>query len=315
MPHDTIPALYNGRRYHAYNDWAKRRHGGRIQKVSLDAGFTCPNRDGSRGTGGCTYCNNRGFTPGYLRGLNDLEQQLETGLEFVKRRYPDSIGYLAYFQAYSNTYGELSQLRQLYERALSHSDISGLAIGTRPDCLSDETLDYLAELAQKYRIELEIGIESCDDQVLNRCNRGHTFAETVDAMQRAAQRGLYVTGHLLLGLPGETRQTVQAGAKQLAKLPLNSLKFHQLQVVKGTQLAREWRQDPAQIPLLSMDDYLDWVVDVLEYLPPQTTVQRLGSEVPERMRLSEGWQLRIGDLPALLDAALERRQSWQGRQT
>lgn len=309
----SIPEIFGGRRYHAYNDWVKRHYGGRLQKISLNAGFTCPNRDGNRGVGGCTYCNNRGFIPSYLRGMDDLDAQLATGLEFVKRRYPESIGFLAYFQAYSNTYGELNRLCELYERVLRYPDITGLVIGTRPDCLGDNVLDYLATLSQSYQIELEIGIESCNDDVLFACNRGHTFAETVDALNRAAQRSLFVTGHLLLGLPGETRHSIQNGARQLARLPLSSLKFHQLQIVKGTRLAQVWRQDPQQVPLLSREDYLDWVIDMMEYLPQHMTIQRLGSEVPERMRVSTDWNPRVYDFPTLLDAVLTERNTWQGR--
>jgi len=284
-----------------------------MQKISLDADMTCPNRDGTKGLGGCTFCNNLGFTPGYLQGMDDLTRQIDTGLEFVKRRYPGTRKFLAYFQTYSNTYAGLPKLRELYGRVLSHPEIHGIVVGTRPDCLSDDALDYLAALSQQHIVELEIGIESCDEDVLRLCNRGHGFAETADALERAARRGLFVTGHLLLGLPGETRETVIAGAGKLAQLPISALKFHQLQVVKGTQLANQWRADPASVPLLDIDTYLQWVVDTLERLPPDVRIQRLGSEVPERLRLSAGWNKRIGELPTLLDAALAARDTWQGR--
>ncbi len=312
-PDGAHAQIFHDRRYHAYNDWVRQAHGGRIQKVSLDAGMTCPNRDGAKGLGGCTFCNNLGFTPGYLEGMSDLLRQLDTGLAFVKRRYPGTQKFLAYFQTYSNTYGELAQLRECYERVLSHPDICGIAIGTRPDCLADEVLDYLGELSQQHIVELEIGIESCNDDVLALCNRGHDFAATEDALKRAARRQLFVTGHLLFGLPGETRASINAGACKLAALPLSALKFHQLQVVKGTQLANQWRSDPASVPLLDLDTYLEWVIDTLERLPAEVRIQRLGSEVPERLRLSAGWNKRIGDLPALLDAALVARDTWQGR--
>ena len=312
-PGQSIRPEFSGRRYHAYNDWVRQAHGGRMQKISLDADMTCPNRDGSKGLGGCTFCNNLGFTPGYLRGMDDLLRQLDTGIGFVKNRYPGTRKFLAYFQTYSNTYAELPKLRELYERVLSHPEIHGIVIGTRPDCLSDEVLDYLAALSRDRIVELEIGIESCDEEVLRLCNRGHGFGETVDALERAAQRQLFVTGHLLFGLPGETRETVIAGAEKLAALPISALKFHQLQIVKGTQLANQWRADPASVPLLDIDTYLQWIVDTLERLPPEVRIQRLGSEVPERLRLSAGWNRRIGELPALLDAALVARDTWQGR--
>lgn len=302
-----------GRRYHAYNDWVRRAHGGRLQKVSVDAGFTCPNRDGALGVGGCTYCNNDGFTPSYLREQRDILTQIDTGIAFMRRRYPDSKAFLAYFQSYSNTYGELSRLRSLYETALSHPQITGLVIGTRPDCLPDVVLDYLAELVQRMPVELEIGIESCSDAVLRACRRGHDFACTQDAIRRAAARSLFVTGHILLGLPGETRASLIAGACELAALPIDALKFHQLQIVRRTQLANQYRRDPDSIPLLAPAAYLDAVIDMLEYLPPSIKIQRLGSEVPPDQRLSPDWGIRLSRFPAMLDARLQERGTWQGR--
>ena len=317
MPDTAPPApfseLFSGRRYHAYNDWVKQAHGGRLQKVSIDAGFTCPNRDGTRGIGGCTFCNNEGFTPSYLREQADIRQQIDTGIAFARRRYPDSRGFLAYFQSYSNTYDELDRLKAIYAIALEHPDITGLVIGTRPDCLPEETLDYLAELAKTRLVELEIGIESCDDGVLEACNRGHDFACTADAIRRAARRGLFITGHLLLGLPGETHASLLAGARALAQLPIDALKFHQLQIVRGTRLANQYRADPASVPLLAPEPYLDAVIDVLELLPPQVKIQRLGSEVPPRLRLSPDWGLRLAAFPPLLEARLAARATWQGR--
>ncbi len=317
MPDTAPPApfseLFSGRRYHAYNDWVKQAHGGRLQKVSIDAGFTCPNRDGTRGIGGCTFCNNEGFTPSYLREQADIRQQIDTGIAFARRRYPDSRGFLAYFQSYSNTYDELDRLKAIYAIALEHPDITGLVIGTRPDCLPEETLDYLAELAKTRLVELEIGIESCDDGVLEACNRCHDFACTADAIRRAARRELFITGHLLLGLPGETQASLLAGARALAQLPIDALKFHQLQIVRGTRLANQYRADPASVPLLAPEPYLDAVIDVLELLPPQVKIQRLGSEVPPRLRLSPDWGLRLAAFPPLLEARLAARATWQGR--
>ena len=309
----TPPAEFHGRRYHAYNDWVKTQHGGRLQKISVDAGFTCPNRDGALGVGGCSFCNNAGFTPSYLREQRDIHRQIDTGIAFMRRRYPDAAGFLAYFQSYSNTYGELERLRQTYDKALAHLDIRGLVIGTRPDCLPDATLDYLADLARARPVELEIGIESCNDAVLQECRRGHDFACSVDAIERAAQRGLFITGHLLLGLPLETPASLLAGARALAQLPIDALKFHQLQIVRGTRLAAQYRSAPESIALLSPPAYLDAVVDMLEYLPPSIKIQRLGSEVPPALRLSPDWGMRLSRFPALLEARLRERETWQGR--
>ncbi len=312
LPAD-LAELFHERRYNAYNDWVKREHGGRLQKISIDAGFTCPNRDGNLGVGGCSFCNNDGFTPSDLREQRDILDQIETGLAFMRRRYPDTTAFLAYFQSYSNTYGELEHLRTLYESALAHPDITGLVIGTRPDCLPEETLDYLAELSQRVPVELEIGIESCNDEVLRECLRGHDFACTRDAIRRAAQRGLFITGHLLLGLPRETPESLIEGAKSLAGLPIDALKFHQLQVIRGTRLANQYRANPASVPLMSPDTYLDAVIDVLEHLPPQIKIQRLGSEVPPEQRVSPDWGIRLARFPAMLDARLQERETWQGR--
>lgn len=306
-------APFSGLRYHSYNEWAKLAHGGRLQKVSIDAGFTCPNRDGSRGVGGCTFCNNEGFTPSYLRQHRDITQQIDIGVEFMRRRYPRTKAFLAYFQSYSNTYDDLEVLKERYAVALAHPAIGGLVVGTRPDCLPDATLDYLAELAQTMPVELEIGIESCSDAVLRECLRGHDFACTQEAINRAAQRGLFITGHLLLGLPLETQESLIEGAKALARLPLDALKFHQLQIVRGTRLANQYRAAPESVPLLDPDRYLNAVVDVLEYLPPQIKIQRLGSEVPPAVLVSPDWGMRLHAFPAKLEERLKVRDTWQSR--
>ena len=307
------PDTFHSRRFHAYNDWAKHEHGGRIQKVSIDAGFTCPNRDGNLGVGGCSFCNNDGFTPSYLREERDIVKQIDIGIEFMRRRYPRTKAFLAYFQSYSNTYDDLDKLKATYQIALDHPAIDGLVVGTRPDCLPDATLDYLAELSQHMLVELEIGIESCDDAVLRECLRGHDFACSVDAIERAARRGLFVTGHLLLGLPLETRESLVAGARTLAALPLDALKFHQLQIIRGTRLANQYRADPASVSLLDPDTYIDAVIDMLEVLPPQIKIQRLGSEVPPNLLISPDWGMRLHAFPARLEARLCERDTWQGR--
>jgi radical SAM protein (TIGR01212 family) len=306
-------AHFSGRRYHVYNDWVKNEYGGRLQKVSIDAGFTCPNRDGALGVGGCSFCNNEGFSPSYLRDERDIARQIDTGIDFMRRRYPKTQGFLAYFQSYSNTYDDLPKLKAIYNVALAHPQISGIVVGTRPDCLPDATLDYLAELATRTIVELEIGIESCSDEVLRECLRGHDFACTQDAIGRAAARGLFVTGHLLLGLPLETSASLIAGAKALAALPLDALKFHQLQIVRHTRLANQYRAAPESLALLDPAAYLDAVIDILECLPPQVKIQRLGSEVPPNVLVSPDWGMRLHKFPALFEARLAQRETWQGR--
>lgn len=313
MPEQLIPSQFGRRRYFSWNDQQQQKYGGRVQKVSVSAGFNCPNRDGSKGIGGCTFCNNAGFTPSYLRDHSEITGQLETGMGFLAQRYPDTTHFVAYFQAYSNTYGEFERLRTAYETALAYPRIDGLVIGTRPDCVSDEVLDYLAELAKTKIVELELGIESCDDATLARVNRGHDFYATIDAVQRAAARGLPVAGHLMFGLPGESRESMLEGAEKLSALPLTSLKFHQLQIIKGTQLANEWRRDPANVPLLSVNEYLNLLADFLERLSPSIAIQRVGSEVPPSHKLAPEWNIRLSELAPRLDALLSVRDSWQGR--
>ncbi len=304
---------FGARRYNAWNDHVRRLYGGRVQKVSVAAGFTCPNRDGALGTGGCTFCNNAGFTPGYLDRRDGIQAQIDTGLRFLDRRYPGTERFIAYFQSYSNTYGEMARLRACYEEALAHPRISGLAIGTRPDCLPDTVLDYLAELARTRIIELEIGVESCDDAVLRRVNRGHDFACSVDAIRRATRRGLAVTAHLILGLPGETRESMLEAAAKLSALPLAALKLHQLQLVRGTAMARDWARDPASVPLFEEEAYISLLADFVERLSPAILLQRLGSEVPPALKLAPHWNMRLSELAPRLSAELARRQSWQGK--
>ena len=303
---------FGERRYHAWNEHVKARYGGRVQKVSIVAGFTCPNRDGLVGSGGCTFCNNASFTPGYLNRRQPITEQIDAGLDFLLRRYPGTQRYIAYFQSYSNTYGEFERLRACYEEALAHPQISGLAIGTRPDCLPDQVLDYLALLARKHIIELEIGVESCNDAALARVNRGHDFAASVDAIQRAATRGLEVTAHLMLGLPGESHASMLDGARQLSALPIRALKLHQLQLVRGTALAREWQRDPATVPLLGEQACIELLADFIERLSPAILLQRVGSEVPPALKLAPHWNLRLSELAPRLSAELARRGSWQG---
>ena len=310
--HAEILSPFGERRYNAWNDWIKTRYGGRVQKVSIAAGFTCPNRDGLLGTGGCTFCNNAGFTPGYLDQRHSISQQIETGLGFLRRRYPGTRHFIAYFQSYSNTYGEFSRLRECYEEALAHPDISGLAIGTRPDCLPQPVLNYLADLAKQHIIELEIGVESCNDAALRRVNRGHDFAASIDAIERAASLGLDITAHLILGLPEETHASMIAGARQLSALPIKALKLHQLQLVRGTGLAREWQADPSTVPLLDEENYLALLADFVEHLSPDILLQRLGSEVPPKLKLAPHWNLRLSELAPRLSEELARRQTWQG---
>ena len=259
-----------GKRYNSFVGYFKRKYGERLQKIVLDAGFTCPNRDGKVGRGGCTYCDNAAFHPSYSTAGKSLHQQLDEGIEFHKVRYRTTEHYLAYFQSFSNTYAPLERLKVLYEEALAHPSVVGLVIGTRPDCVDEEKLDYLADLASSVIkneaeglprhpvIIVEYGVESCYDTTLQRINRGHDFETARRAIEMTAARGLDVGVHFILGLPGETRQMMLDSCALINELPIRSVKFHQLQIVKGTRMEREYAEHPEDFERFTLDEYLDF---------------------------------------------------------
>lgn len=321
-----------GKRYNSFVGYFKRRYGERLQKIVLDAGFTCPNRDGRVGYGGCTYCDNAAFHPSYSTSGKGLHQQLDEGMEFHNVRYRNTKHYLAYFQTYSNTYASLDHLRRLYEEALSHPSVVGLVIGTRPDCVDEEKLDYLADLAKgrilsgwsrasadesertSPIIVVEYGIESCYDRTLSRINRGHDFETARRAIEMTASRGLDVGAHFILGLPGETRQMMLESCTLINELPIRSIKFHQLQIVKGTRMEKEYARHPEEFERFTLDEYLDFFVDMLERLRPSLSIERFVGEVPPRFVNETPWGLiRNVELLRLLDQRLEARSTWQGR--
>ena len=303
-----------GKRYNSSAGRNRLRYGERLQKLVLDAGFSCPNRDGTVGFGGCTYCDNAAFHPGYSTPGKSLLQQIDEGIEFHRRRYPRVKNYLAYFQAYSNTYGALEDLKRKYGEALSHPSVTGLVIGTRPDCIDEEKLDYLASLSKEKVVVLEYGIESCYDETLERINRGHDFECARKAVEMTAERGLDVGAHFILGLPGETREMLLDHCSVISSLPLTSVKFHQLQIVKGTKMEIEYSEKPEDFLRLALDDYLDLIVDILERLRPDLCIERVAGEVPPRFVRETPWGLIRNDgILRLLDKRMEERNAWQGR--
>ncbi|MCK5782740.1 MAG: TIGR01212 family radical SAM protein [Flavobacteriales bacterium] len=302
------------KRFNSQSARLKEKFGGRVQKVSISADFTCPNRDGSLGKGGCTFCNNDSFTPSYTRISTSITEQLNAGLKFQKKRYKRTAMFVGYFQSYTNTYGSLDKIKNIYDEALSHPDIKGLVIGTRPDVTTDEQLDYLEELAKEYYIDLEFGIESTNDSILESINRGHDYASSVDAINRATGRGFDVGGHMILGLPGESRQEILNQVHEINKLPLDTIKFHQLLIVKNTAMAKQYGETPEIFDLFSKDEYIDFVIDFLERLRPDMTVQRLTSEAPPAIKIAPDWGLlRIGPIQQLIEDRMEERDTWQGR--
>lgn len=321
----------DGKRYNSFVGYFKRKYGERLQKIVLDAGFTCPNRDGKVGRGGCTYCDNAAFHPAYSTAGKSLHQQMDEGIGFHKVRYRTTEHYLAYFQSFSNTYAPLPRLKQLYEEALAHPQVVGIVIGTRPDCVDEEKLDYLAELSQGKVMKewsrsidgeectapiviVEYGIESCYDATLRRINRGHDFETARRAVEMTAGRGLDVGAHFILGLPGETREMMLEGCALINALPLRSVKFHQLQIVKGTGMEQEYSDRPQDFVKFTLDGYIDFFSDMLERLRPDLYIERIAGEVPPRFVNETPWGLiRNVELLRLLDRRLKERGTWQGR--
>ncbi len=294
-------------RYVSYAAHLRQTFGCRVQKVSIDAGFTCPNRDGSVTTGGCIYCNNASFSPGNRR--LSVTEQLENGKRFLQRRY-GAKKFIAYFQAYTNTYADVAALRRLYDEALACDDIVGLSIGTRPDCVSDAVLDLLADYASRTYLWLELGLESGHDQTLVRINRGHTVAAFDDAVSRARLRGLNLCTHLILGLPGETRDDVLATVRHIARLRLDAVKLHHLHIVRHTVLERMYRK--GEVELLSLDAYAALVADSLELLPPDTIIMRLMGDAPRDMLVAPMWSQDKRAALSRIEQELERRDIQQG---
>ena len=322
----------DGKRYNSFVGYFKRRYGERLQKIVLDAGFTCPNRDGKVGRGGCTYCDNAAFHPSYSTAGKSLRQQMDEGIEFHKVRYRTTEHYLAYFQSFSNTYAPLERLVSLYVEALEHPDVVGIVIGTRPDCVDDEKLDFLAALSRGEVLKgwkrslagepdrtapiviVEYGIESCHDATLERINRGHGFEIAKSAVEMTAARGLDVGAHFILGLPGETRQMMLDSCSIINALPIRSVKFHQLQIVKGTRMEKEYAEKPQDFVRFTLEEYLDFFTDMLERLRPDLFIERFVGEVPPRFVNETPWGLiRNVELIRLLEKRLEERSTWQGR--
>jgi len=301
------------RRFNAYSDYFRKEYGERVQKITINAGFTCPNRDGKVGRGGCTFCDNRAFNPSYDDVHTSVTEQIKKGMEFHKKRYRKATSYLAYFQAFSSTYADLAHLQELYEEALSVPEVRGIVVGTRPDCVDDEMLDYFAELSKRCHLVLEYGIESMLNNTLLRVNRGHNVEKSHWAVEETARRGIHVGGHFIIGLPGEERSDFLDMAMELADWPLDSVKFHQLQLIKGTAMAREFEKNPEGFPSFAMGDYLELMMEIVELLPPRLVIDRIAGEVIPGMGLREGWGIRYDGVLKAFEKLLEENDSWQGK--
>ena len=299
--------------YSDFPTFLRKHFATKVQKISLNAGFTCPNRDGSKGWGGCTYCNNQTFNPDYCRMEKSVSAQLQEGKEFFAHKYPE-MKYLAYFQAYTNTYAELESLKRKYEEALSVKDVVGLVIGTRPDCMPEDLLCYLEDLNKQTFLMVEYGIETTNDRTLKRINRGHTYAQTCEAIERTAARGILTGGHVILGLPGESREEMVSQASDLSQLPLVTLKIHQLQLIRGTRMAHEYSEQPEDFHLFTdVDEYIELVIDYVEHLRPDLVLERFVSQSPKELLIAPDWGLKNYEFTARLQKRMKERDAYQGK--
>ncbi|MDD7460891.1 MAG: TIGR01212 family radical SAM protein [Prevotellaceae bacterium] len=297
---------------HLYNDfgtWMKAQLPYKVQKISIDAGFTCPNRDGLLGRGGCTYCNNNSFNPSYCDTKKSITEQLEEGKMFFSRKYPD-MKYLAYFQAYTNTYADINILKSMYEEALSVKDVTGIVIGTRPDCMPDSLLDYLEELNQRTFLLVEYGIETANDTTLERINRGHTFQCSQETIARTRKRAIRVGAHIIIGLPGEDQQETLRQAPLISALDIDILKIHQMQIIKGTKLALEYKKNPFH--LYTLEEYIDTICLYIQYLRKDLVLERFVSQSPPNLLIAPHWGLKNYEFTNLLNNELKKRKIVQG---
>ena len=284
----------------------------KVQKISINAGFTCPNRDGSKGFGGCTYCNNQTFSPQYTANQKSIIRQLEEGIHFFSRKYPE-MKYIAYFQSYTNTYGDVSDLISKYSDALNHPEVVGLIVATRPDCMPDELLDELQKLNKKHFLLIEYGIESTNNETLAYINRGHTYEDAVDAINRTHARGILCGAHLILGLPGESHEMILTHADKLSQLPLTTLKLHQLQLIRNTKMALQYEKEPDLFRLFSAEEYIDLCVEFMERLTLDILIERFVSQSPKELLIAPDWGLKNYEFTAQLNKRIQERNTFQGR--
>lgn len=308
-----MSTIIRSKPYNDYSTFIKKKFGERVQKISLDTGFTCPNRDGTKGFGGCTYCNNNTFNPYYCKPSKSITQQLNEGIAFFSKKYKTQ-QYLAYFQAYTNTYADIELVKELYLEAINHPQIIGLVIGTRPDCINEELIHFLAELAKTNYIALEFGVESTLNRTLDFINRCHTFEETKAAYELAKNKNLHLGAHLIIGLPGESKEEMLNHAVELSKLPINTLKIHQLQVVKHTMMAQQLKTEPHLFNLFKLDDYIEFICDFVALLRPDIIIERFISESPAHLLIAPKWNgVKNFEIVSKIENRLKEKNLWQGK--
>lgn len=298
--------------YHDFSEFLSQEFPYKVQKITLNAGFTCPNRDGRKGRGGCTYCNNQSFSPGYGKPTKSVSEQLADGINFFAHKYPE-MKYLAYFQSYTNTYEKTENLISLYEEALAYPNVVGLIVGTRPDCMPDELLEYFAELNKSTFVLIEYGVESTLNKTLERVNRQHTWEESVEAIKKTAAKNIPVGAHLILGLPGETEEDILNHATKISELPLTTIKLHQLQIIKGTAMAKEFALLPESFHMFELEEYIDLCVRFAEQLHPDFYIERFGSQSPKELLIAPDWGVKNYELTAKIIAWFREKKSHQGK--
>lgn len=303
--------ISNNKPYRDFTGFLSAQFPFKVQKISINAGFTCPNRDGSKGRGGCTYCNNQSFSPGYGKPVKTITEQMADGINFFSHKYPE-MNYLAYFQSYTNTYDSLESLTDKYEEALAYPGVVGLIVGTRPDCMPDELLDYFEALSKTTFVLLEYGVESTLNKTLERVNRQHSYEESAEMIRKTAGRGIPVGAHMILGLPGETDEDILHHAGRLSQLPLTTLKLHQLQIIRYTAMAREYKLLPESFHLYKLDEYIDLCVSFAERLNPEIYIERFTSQSPKRLLIAPDWGLKNHEVTDKIIKRFRERETCQG---
>ena len=298
--------------YYDLVDFFQKHFSCKMQKVPLNAGFSCPNRDGTKGLGGCSYCNNRMFSPDYCHRQDTISRQINNGIDFFADKYPD-MRYLAYFQTYTNTYGDTKALMSMYHEALAHPKVDGLIISTRPDCMEDNLLKELSALARDRFVMVEYGVESTIDRTLEAINRGHDFAASRDAIHRTAASGIYTGAHMILGLPGESRDDILAHADKLSELPLTTVKLHHLQIIKDTAMARQYAEQPETFRFFTVDEYARLCVEFAERLRPDIVIERFVSQSPKEFLIAPDWGLKNNEFTVKVSRMFKTLDTWQGK--
>ncbi len=302
----------NDKPYRDFSEYLSARFPYKVQKISINAGFTCPNRDGSKGLGGCTYCNNQSFSPGYGKPTRTITEQMADGINFFSHKYPE-MKYLAYFQSYTNTYDSMASLTDKYEEALAHPGVVGLIVGTRPDCMPDELLDYFEALSKKTFVLVEYGVESTLNKTLERVNRQHTYEESAEMIRKTAERDIPVGAHMILGLPGETEEEILQHADRLSELPLTTLKLHQLQIIRYTAMAREYKLLPESFNLFSLEEYVDLCIRFTERLHPDIHIERFTSQSPAKLLIAPDWGLKNYEVREKILKRFREKETQQGK--